>query len=131
MSYRYSEVAALDGTPLVESHQCVALVQHYAGAPVPAATIWHEGARVLDTVNTPIGTAIATFVNGHYQSHSHGNHAALFMGREGNCIRVMDQWPGDPMKPTVSSRLICPKGKFRNGSFHDPSNNADAFSIIE
>lgn len=102
MSYQYSEVALLEDTPLVGSHQCVALVQHYAGAPAPAATTWHEGARVLDTANIPVGTAIATFVNGHYQSHSHGNHAALFMGREGNCIRVMDQWAGDAMKTTVS-----------------------------
>lgn len=131
MPYQYPEVASLEDTPLVGSHQCVALVQHYAGAPGPAATTWNEGERVLDATNVPVGTAIATFVNGHYQSHRHGNHAALFMGREGNCIRVMDQWAGDPTKPTVSSRVICPMGKYRNGDFRDPSNNADAFFIIE
>lgn len=130
MPYQYSEVASLESTPLVGSHQCVALVQRYAAAPAPTTT-WSEGERVLDATSVPVGTAIATFVNGRYQSHQHSNHAALFMGREGNCIRVMDQWAGDPMKSTVSSRLICPKGKYSNGHFRDPSNNADAFSIIE
>lgn len=129
MPYTYPDVASLDDTPLVGSHQCVELVQHYAGAPVTGS--WREGARALDVVNIPVGTAIATFVNGRYQSHRHGNHAALFMGREGNCIRVMDQWVHDPLKPMVSSRLVGPKGKFNDGSYRDPSNNANAFSIIE
>ena len=33
MSYVYSNVDDLDGTAKVGSHQCVALVQHYANLP--------------------------------------------------------------------------------------------------
>jgi hypothetical protein len=88
MPYKFPEVASLEGENLVGNHQCVALVQHYTRAPHTSS--WREGSRVLDAVNIPIGTAIATFVNGRYPNHAHGNHAALFISREGNCIRVMD-----------------------------------------
>ncbi|WP_367619329.1 BPSL0067 family protein [Paraburkholderia sp. CHISQ3] len=44
---------------------------------------------------------------------------------------VMDQWTGDTTKPTISSRRICPKGKLENGTYVDPSNNADAYFIVE
>jgi hypothetical protein len=43
----------------------------------------------------------------------------------------MDQWQGDPNKPKVSKRYIRSKGKKEDGTYIDPSNNADAFSIIE
>lgn len=130
MSYRYAEVADLEDKTLVGSHQCVDLVKHYAGAP--ATWSWREGERVLDALYIPVGTAIATFVKGKYQSRAHGNHAAMFPRREGNCIWVMDQWANDrDNKPTISSRPICRQGTYRNGTYRDPSNNADAFSIIE
>lgn len=93
MSYRYPDAAKLEGTDMVGTHQCVDLVKHYAHAPVTA--LWREGPRVLDTALIPAGTAIATFVEGRYRSHAHGNHAALFLRREGDCIWVMDQWAHD------------------------------------
>jgi hypothetical protein len=77
------------------------------------------------------GTAIATFVDGKYQSLSHGNHAAFFLRQDAGGIWVMDQWSDDKKKPTISSRYLRRKGKDRNGNFVDPSNNADAYSIIK
>ena len=76
------------------------------------------------------GTAIATFVKGRYESKSHGNHAALFLSADATGIWVMDQWKGDK-KPKVSKRHIPKRGTAEDGSFINPSNNADAFSVIE
>ncbi|WP_175944295.1 BPSL0067 family protein [Caballeronia sp. BCC1704] len=130
MSYRYSDAANLEGTDMVGSHQCVDLVKHYAHAP--ATALWREGTPVMDTPLIPVGTAIATFVKGEYRSHPHGNHAAFFLRSDGHCIWVMDQWANDEdNKPVVSSRAVCRKGRLKNGRYVDPSNNADAFSIIE
>jgi hypothetical protein len=127
--YTYSDVDDLDKTDMVGSHQCVALVQHYGGAPGTA--LWKEGESVRGNLTIPKGTAIATFVNGSYPNGAHGNHAALFISQDGGGIWVMDQWKDDPRKPLVSKRYIPFKGKWKDGSFVDPSNNADAFSIIE
>lgn len=129
MPYIYANVDKLDKTALVGSHQCVALVQHYAKAPL--TSIWKEGKIVMGNSAIEKGTAIATFVNGKYPNLSHDNHAALYISQDIKGIWVMDQWKGDPNKPKVSKRYIRSKGKHKNGAFLDPSNNADAFSVIE
>ena len=126
MPYRYVDTANLAEESMVGTGQCVELVKYYANAP--ATYHWREGARVLDEIYIPVGTAIATFVKGKYRSHPHDNHAALYLGRQGDCIVVMDQWPS---KGKISARAICSKGKLKSGAYRDPSNNADAFSIIE
>lgn len=79
MSYIYSKVDDLDAQPVVGSHQCVALVQIYAGAP--ATTTWKSGAPVVGNKSLKKGTAIATFVNGRYPNKGHGNHAAFLCAR--------------------------------------------------
>ncbi|MDR5737968.1 BPSL0067 family protein [Caballeronia sp. LZ016] len=129
MSYRYNDAANLEGAEMAGSQQCVDLVEHDAHAPATAS--WRAGTSVPDTAIILPGTAIATFVGGRYRSHAHGNHAALFLRREGDCIWVMDQWGNDSNKPLVSARKLCLKGTLRSGGYEDPSNNADAFSIIE
>ncbi|MFC5472465.1 BPSL0067 family protein [Paraherbaspirillum soli] len=129
MSYLYSKVDELDQSDLVGSHQCVALIQHYAH--VPHTSSWKKGKDVLGDVSIAKGTAIATFVNGKYQNHSHGNHAAFYIGQESGGIWIMDQWKGDPKKPKVSKRFVRTRGKLKNGSYVEPSNNAEAFSVIE
>ncbi len=80
--------------------------------------------------NITKGTAIATFVDGKYQSLSTGNHAAFFISKDANGITIMDQWFGSKKK-TIFSRHIPRKGKLQSGRFADPSNSADAYSIIE
>lgn len=129
MAYVYDDVEKLEGTELVGSHQCVALVQHYAKAP--QTRLWKEGKTIKGNQMLKKGTAIATFSNGKYDNHRTGNHAALYISQDASGIKVMDQWKGDENKPKVSSRLIRFKGKRKDGTFLDPSNNGDAFAVIE
>lgn len=68
------------------------------------------------------------FVNGRYPSNSHGNHAVLYMGQVSDGIYIMDQWRS---KAKIGKRFIRRKGKDAQGRFVDPSNNADAFFVIE
>ncbi len=128
MSYSYSKVDELEKTNMVGSHQCVALVQKYAGAPVTLA--WRQGAAVMGGRSLAKGTAIATFVNGKYPNRRHGNHAALFLRQGSNGIYVMDQWNGK-RDGLVTSRFIRAKGKDKRGKLITPSDNADAFYVIE
>lgn len=128
MPYVYSKVDDLENTEKVGSRQCVALVQTYA--KLPSAIFWKEGKSVSDSLIIPKGTAIATFVDGKYQNRSTGNHAAFFVSKGAGGIWIMDQWADDRTKPKVSKRFIRRKGRV-DGAYIDPSNNADAYSIIE
>lgn len=104
----------------VGSGECVALVQAWAGAPTTAN--WRQGTRVKGNgALISRGTIIATFVNGVYPNHAHGNHAAIFLHEvEGVGIRVIDQWHGQvPHERTI-----------RYGG-HGGSNDGDAFSVVE
>lgn len=129
MPYIYATVGDLDGTDKVGSKQCVALLQYYA--KLPQTTTWKEGRLIIGEFLLTKGTAIATFVNGKYQSHATGNHAAFYISQDAGGIWVMDQWASDTTKPKVSKRYIRRKGKFPKGGYIDPSNNADAYSVIE
>ena len=128
MSYIYSDVAELKGKPVVGSRHCVALVQHYAGAPVTAN--WREGETGVGNATIKPGTAIATFIRGRYPNRAHGNHAALFMGQAINGIYIADQWKADG-KTEISVRLIRSQGKDKRGNYIHASDNADAFSVID
>jgi hypothetical protein len=129
MSYVYAGVDDLDGHNLVGTGQCVVLVQAYTAAP--RAAHWKQGVSVRGQLLLTRGTAIATFVDGVYRNHAQGNHAAFYLGQDQGGIRVMDQWRGDPKKPTVSRRYLQFKGSGKDGNWIDTSNNADAFSVIE
>lgn len=104
---------------IVEDGQCVAFVRAATGAP--PSSLWKEGARIRDAVSIAHGTAIATFENGHYMNHATGNHAAIYLSHDESGVRVLDQWSGQP----VHERTIHWHGT------RGPSNDADAFSIIE
>lgn len=129
MPYVYANVDALQDTPMVRNKQCVALLQHHAN--LPKTTTWKEGKPVLGDTALAKGTAIATFVDGRYLSLPKGNHAAFYISQDADGIWVMDQWANDPKKPNVSARRIRKKGKHPNGQYIDPSNNAEAYSVIE
>lgn len=128
MPYIYIKVDELEKTPMVGNHHCVALVRHYAGAP--ATMGWKQGAAVLGNGLLRKGTAIATFVNGKYANHQTGNHAAFYMGQRPDGILVMDQWANKRLG-IVTSRVLRAKGQNKHGAYIDPSNNADAFFVIE
>ena len=130
MAYVYPKAAQLQGTALVGSHQCVALLQYYADLPHTAC--WRAGALARGNLALAPGTAIATFVDGRYPNQPHGNHAAFYLEQDAGGLWVMDQWAGDPtLKPLVSRRRLRWKGCDGGGAFVDPSNNGDAFSVIE
>jgi hypothetical protein len=65
-----------------------------------------------------------------YANQQQGNHAALYMGQTLDGILVMDQWRGKRLG-IVTSRTLRSKGQYKNGLHIDPSNNADAFFVIE
>jgi hypothetical protein len=70
-------------------------------------------------------------VDGKYPNKSSGNHAALYISQDASGIWVMDQWKDNDSKPKVSRRLLTFKGVLKSGAYRDPSNNGDAFSVIE
>lgn len=126
MPYVYSQAKKLKGEKKVGSGECVALVKHYAGAPVTAA--WREGETVIGNIRIAPGTAIATFVNGRYLSRPRGNHAAFYVSQDATGIMVVDQWRSSGV---IKLRPLKRLGKNKDGTWKDASNNADAFSIIE
>lgn len=105
---------------VVDNGQCVRLVQVACGAP--HTSLWAVGPTVKGNSCVPVGTAIATFVDGVYPNLAAGNHAAIYMGQDGNGIQVIDQWSGRPTGP----RTI----RFKGGSSGSASNDGDCFSVI-
>jgi hypothetical protein len=128
----YTKVLELQNTKKVGTKECVALVQQYAPAVGPSS-IWKEGEAVLGNKDIVPGTAIATFVDGHYPNLRRGNHAAFFVAQSVDGFWVMDQWRDDGRKPLVSKRVIRTKGKtpLANGAWPEGGDNAYAYSIIE
>lgn len=103
----------------VGSGQCAAFVQACSGAP--NTKLWIEGKKVRGA-KLLRGIAIATFVDGKYQSKRTGNHAAIYLEQDADGIWVYDQWSGH----AVSKRHI----RFMGGK-GSASNDGDAFSVID
>jgi hypothetical protein len=128
MAYVYSQVDSLVTDPPtanVGTGHCVPLVQQYAQAPLTG--MWKEGKTVKGLFGLAKGTAIATFVGGKYPNNASGNHAALFVSQDASGITVVDQYRGSG---GIRKRVLRFKGKIGT-RFVDPSNNGDAFSVIE
>ena len=104
---------------VVGDGNCVAFVRACTEAPETAR--WKEGAKVKGASITK-GTAIATFKNGHYPNDPTGNHAAIYIDQDSGGVNVWDQWKDRP----VHKRKI----RFQGGH-GSPSNDGDAFSVIE
>ncbi|NML61626.1 BPSL0067 family protein [Massilia sp. RP-1-19] len=130
MPYIYPHARLLNGKEKVGDKQCVALVRHFTKAP-PSST-WRAGETVIGNTSIVSGTGIATFEDGRYPNKKTGNHTALYLYQVSDGIYVVDQWPGDTVqKPNISQRYIPGLGKDESGKFINPSNNADAFSVIK
>ena len=108
----------------VGSGSCAALPEFYTR--IGKAGNWREGEKVKGHKTIKKGTAIATFVNGRYPNAAHGNHAALYVSQDTSGIKVVDQWEDQVPHERVLEFL----GE-KDGAYVDPSNNGDAFSIIE
>jgi hypothetical protein len=119
----YVDVDTITGS--ASTGQCAALVMHYTR--VGRTDNWRQGETVRDNKTIKKGTAIATFVNGRYPNEKHGNHAALYVSQNSDGIVVVDQWTGKD----AGKRTLPFLGKNDKGAWIDPSNNGDAFSIIE
>lgn len=136
MPYIYGSVHRLQGKPLVGNGSCALMVQHYAKLPVHSA--WKQGARVAEQKNIWPGTAIATFENGVYANNNTGNHVAFFVrfGRRNSdgsvaSIWIMEQYHG---LAEIRQREVPALGQVDSKwgkRWANPSNNADAFYIIE
>ncbi len=126
MPYIYAEAEKLVETENVGTKQCVALIKHYTNAPQTA--LWKEGDAVRGNASIKKGTAIATFVNGKYPNAGTGNHAAFYISQDAVGVWVVDQWS---TSETIRKRPLRFLGKNESGAFIRPSNNGDAFSVIE
>jgi hypothetical protein len=129
MPHVYRDARLLDGKPKLGDFECVYLVKLYTGLGWTGA--WREGERVVGNKSIAIGTAIATFVDGAWPGLAHGNHSGFYMGQVSNGIYILDQWPNMATKPVISKRFIYRHGKDKSGKYIRPTENADAFSIIE
>jgi hypothetical protein len=128
MPYRYPAARSLDKQPKVGDFECVTLIRHYTNAP--PANMWRQGAKVLGNKDLSPGTAIANFENGRWPGRSRGNHAAFYLGQVSDGIYIVDQWPS-PEKAKISIRFIRKQRQNPDGAYANPSDNADAFWVIE
>lgn len=142
MTYIYSDVRRLIGGPVYGDGNCALMVQHYA--KLPKHDYWRQGAHVVDQASIWPGTAIATLENGRYPNNPHNNHVAFFYKfgkRNPNgtwaSIFIVEQYRpsgGYPGSGQIQLREIPARGKVDpkfGDHWRDPSNNADAFYIIE
>jgi hypothetical protein len=111
---------------MVSTGTCASLVQHHSKVDVTSG--WKEGALVKGSTTIKRGTAIATFVNGKYPNEETGNHAAFYVSQAEDGLWIVEQFKSlnKPQKTKLSFQ-----GKNSDGKYVDPSNNGDAFSIIE
>lgn len=129
MPHVYKDARLLDGKPKLGDFECVYLVKLFTGLGWTGS--WREGEKVVGNKNIAIGTAIATFVDGKWPGLPTGNHSGFYMGQVSNGIYILDQWPNMDTKPVISKRFIYRQGKDKNERYIRPTENADAFSIIE
>lgn len=112
--------------------ECVEFVRKATCAP--HTSHWREGKKVQgNELSIPRGTAIATFVDGKYESRKTGNHAAIFLYKGASGIWVMDQYH---KKFKVSKREIRYKSEKeisseKKAGTYKLSNDAAAYSVIE
>ncbi len=107
--------------PSAGDGDCVAVVQEWTGAS--HTSTWRQGEPVRGN-DIPVGTAIASFENGRYPNRSTGNHAAIYLGQNSEGLIVLDQWRS---LGRAQIRVI----RFKGGDTGIPSNNGNAFSVIE
>lgn len=128
MPYIYPGAPQLQRKIKAGNGDCVALVRAYGPLKNRPSSSWRQGAAVLNNSSIVPGTAIATFVRGRYPNRPAGNHAAFFLRPGPGGFWVIDQWKS---KKLIEARFIESKGKLADGGYRSPSDNADAFSIIE
>lgn len=135
----YHSAQNLVGKPLAGDGECVALVQKYL-PEIGHTTTWKAGPRVVELANSEIkiGTVIGTMENGKWPGRPHNNHAGIFGGVDSRSLTtgrmlsfvLVEQYRANGVTK-IQARVIYSKGKSTNGRYLDPSNNAEAFFVIE
>lgn len=127
MKHVYAGAAALQRTEKVGDKECVALIRHYTRAGWTGS--WRAGEKVLGARYIAPGTAIATFDKNGRWPLGPNKHAAFYLRPDPEGFWVIDQWK---TRPRVESRKITVKSaKERARAGYTPSNDADAFYVIE
>jgi hypothetical protein len=121
--------------------QCVGLVKYYGvdgnGNKCPSTKEWQQGSSVSPAIASSVtgaqegiqrGTAIATFKDGKYPSHAHGNHACFFIEsqKDGSGFLVLEQHV-KPFPDKIQLRVIKYKGEPKDGTIQ--SDNGDCYSV--
>lgn len=106
--------------------ECVSLVVAVCGLSGRTTKTWKPGLKVQGAAQGAIarGTAIATFVEGHYPKDDNGKHAAIYLSHDDDGIQVIDQYNGKNPKP-ASPRTIG----FNTKTYR--SNNGIYYYLIE
>jgi hypothetical protein len=117
----------------------VALVQKYLPG-IGHTTTWKAGPRVVELGNNDIGigTVIGTMENGKWPGRPHNNHVGIFGGVDSRSLTtgrmlsfvLVEQYRANGVTK-IQARVIYSKGRSTNGRYLDPSNNAEAFFVIE
>ena len=144
--YVYPNPRSLVGKPYAKDiagrneGECVSLIKKYiTELQNKRTTTWIEGPNVIEIIKKGgtilEGTAIATFVNGRFES-GHG-HAALYVGwindpnpDQGIRIIVVEQYKGTWPTNGIKERPLLNYGKLPDGTWDRRSNNGRAFSVI-
>ena len=135
----YHDAQSLVGKPLAGNGECVTLVQKYLPA-IGHTTTWKAGARVVELGNNDIqiGTVIGTMEDGKWPGKEHNNHVGIFGGVNSRSVTtgrmlsfvLVEQYRAHGVTK-IQARVIYSKGKSVNERYIDPSNNAEAFFVIE
>jgi hypothetical protein len=135
----YHDAQSLVGKPLAGNGECVALVQKYLPG-IGHTTTWKAGPRVVELGNNDIGigTVIGTMENGKWPGRPHNNHVGIFGGVDSRSLTtgrmlsfvLVEQYRANGVTK-IQARVIYSKGRSTNGRYLDPSNNAEAFFVIE
>ena len=107
--------------------QCVALVKDLLA--MPSTHYWFEDVSAPAVYGNPslaIGTVIATFVGGVYQSQPHHNHVAIYVRQVKGGILVVDQW----FNHKTGKRQPPHYREIEADNSKSPSDNARAFSVV-
>ncbi len=124
--YIYANARMLDGKDKVGDGECVTLIKTFTNAGWTGN--WKQGVQVIGHREISPGTAVANFEDGKWPGKSKGNHSAFYLGQVSDGIYILDQWPD---KKRIGKRFIRRQGKDSKGHFINPTDNADAFFVIE
>jgi hypothetical protein len=129
MPHVYKDARKLENKDKIGDMECVYLVKYFTGLGWTGS--WRGTEPVVGNKTIVEGTAIANLVNGKWPGLKTGNHSGFYLGQVSNGIYIIDQWPNMKTKPKISKRFLYRLGMDKNGKFINPTENADAYFVID